>query len=121
MFISCRYDDTIMSRGSSVDIVTGYGLDYRIIGVGFLAEAGSIFLRHYIQTGCGAHRASYQWVPVLFYLGIKRPRREAIPELTLCVIMVWCLVKHWDKFSFMTIPLTDTICRTTITPQRNAH
>jgi hypothetical protein len=48
-----------MSRDSSVGIATGYGLDDRMIGVRFLAGAGNVSLRHRVQTGSGAHPASY--------------------------------------------------------------
>jgi hypothetical protein len=58
-----------MSRDSSVGIATGYGLDYRMIGVRFPSEAGNFSLRHHVQTGSEAHPASY---PV----GVKRPGRE---------------------------------------------
>jgi hypothetical protein len=46
------------SRGSSIGIATGYGMDYRSSGVPFSAGAGSFFL-HHIQNGSGAHPASY--------------------------------------------------------------
>jgi hypothetical protein len=48
-----------MSRDSSVGIVTGYGLDNRMIGVRLPEEAGNFSLRHHYQTGSGAHPASY--------------------------------------------------------------
>jgi hypothetical protein len=48
-----------MSRDSSVGIATDYGLDDRMIGVRFPAEAGNISLRHRVQAGSGAHPASY--------------------------------------------------------------
>jgi hypothetical protein len=47
------------SRDSSVDIATDYGLDVRMIGVRFPAGAGNFSLRHRVQTGSGAHAASY--------------------------------------------------------------
>jgi hypothetical protein len=47
-----------MSRGSSVGIATGYGLDDR--GVGVRVPVGSEFsLLHVVQTGSGVHPASY--------------------------------------------------------------
>jgi hypothetical protein len=49
----------LKSRDSSVGIVTGYGLDDQMIGIRFPARAGSFSLRHRIQTGSGAHPASY--------------------------------------------------------------
>jgi hypothetical protein len=45
------------SRDSSVGIVTGYGLDDR--GFRFTAGAGNSSLHHRVQTGSGAHPASY--------------------------------------------------------------
>jgi hypothetical protein len=48
-----------MSRGSSVVIATGYGLGNRMIGVRFPAVPGNFSLRHHVQTGSGAHSASY--------------------------------------------------------------
>jgi len=36
-----------------------YGLDDRMIGVRFPAGAGNFSLRHHVQTGSGAHPASY--------------------------------------------------------------
>jgi hypothetical protein len=45
-----------MSRGSAVGIATDYGLDDRGVGV----RVGSEFsLLHVVQTGSGAHPASY--------------------------------------------------------------
>jgi hypothetical protein len=47
------------SRNSSVCIVLGYRLDYRGCRVRFPAEAGNFSLHHRVQTGSGAHPASY--------------------------------------------------------------
>jgi hypothetical protein len=44
---------------NSVAIANGYGLDSRMIGVRFPARAGNFSLRHRVQTGSGAHPASY--------------------------------------------------------------
>jgi hypothetical protein len=49
----------MMTQGSSVDIATGYGLDDRTSGVRLLARARKFFLLHHVQTGPGAHPASY--------------------------------------------------------------
>jgi hypothetical protein len=46
-------------RNSSVGIATGYGLDDRMIGFQFAAGAGNFSLRRHVQTGSGAHPASY--------------------------------------------------------------
>jgi hypothetical protein len=48
-----------MSPVSSVGIATGYGLDDRMSEVRFPAGAENIFLHHRVQTGSGAHPASY--------------------------------------------------------------
>jgi hypothetical protein len=53
------YENWSESRDSSVDIVTGYGLAYRMIGVRFPAGAGNFPLRHRVQTGSGTHPSSY--------------------------------------------------------------
>jgi hypothetical protein len=48
-----------MSLDSSVSIVISYGLDDKMIRVRFLARAGNVSLQHHVQTGGGAHPASY--------------------------------------------------------------
>jgi hypothetical protein len=53
-----RSDFQSESRDSSVGIATGYGLDDR--GVGVRVPVGSEYsLLHIVQTGSGAHPASY--------------------------------------------------------------
>jgi hypothetical protein len=47
-----------MRQDSSVGIATGYGLPNRMNEVRFLAGAGNLS-RHRVQTGSGAHPASY--------------------------------------------------------------
>jgi hypothetical protein len=32
---------------------------------------------HRVQTGCGAHQPTIQWIPGSLSLGVKRPGREA--------------------------------------------
>jgi hypothetical protein len=64
-----------MSRNNSVGIATGYGLDDWMIGVRFMAGAGSFSLHHLVQTGSGAHPASCQMGALS--LGAKRLVREA--------------------------------------------
>jgi hypothetical protein len=44
---------------TSVSIAIDYGLDDRMIGVRIPAGAGNFSLRHHVQTGSGAHPASY--------------------------------------------------------------
>jgi hypothetical protein len=49
-----------MSRDSAVGITTCYGLDSRGVGVRVLGGGGHEFsLPHIVQTGSGAHPASY--------------------------------------------------------------
>jgi hypothetical protein len=57
--IYISYSNFIESRDSSVGIVTGYGLDDRGSLVRFPAGAGNFSLHHRVQTGSGAHPASY--------------------------------------------------------------
>jgi hypothetical protein len=68
-----------MSWDSSVGIATGYRLDDRNIGVRFMAGAGNFSLRHHVQTGSGAHPASYPMGPGSSFRGRgeKRLWREA--------------------------------------------
>jgi hypothetical protein len=56
------------SRDSAVGIATGYGLDYRGVGVRVPLGARNFFL-HVDQAG---RQPPIQWVP-----GVKRPGREA--------------------------------------------
>jgi hypothetical protein len=48
-----------LRRGSSVVKATGYGLDDRNSGIQVPAGDGNFFLLHRVQTGFGAHSASY--------------------------------------------------------------
>jgi hypothetical protein len=48
----------MVSRGSSVNIVSGYELDDRAIDFRSLAEAKDFSSNVCVQTGCGAHPAS---------------------------------------------------------------
>jgi hypothetical protein len=66
------------SRGSSVSIVSGYGLDDRAIGVRSPAEAKDFSSILCVQTGFGAHPASYTMVTGSPFPGGKaRPGRDA--------------------------------------------
>jgi hypothetical protein len=47
------------SRDSSVGIALGYGLDDRGSRVRFPVGAGNFSFHHHVQTGSGAHPASY--------------------------------------------------------------
>jgi hypothetical protein len=53
------------------DTATGYWLDDRIIAVRFSAGAENFSPRHHVQTGSGAHQASYPVVPGALSLGVK--------------------------------------------------
>jgi hypothetical protein len=64
------------SRDSPVGIATGYGLDDR--GIGFRVSVKQEFsLLHVVQTGSGAHSASYPVGTGDSFLGVKWPGREA--------------------------------------------
>jgi hypothetical protein len=56
-FHSCVF--SLKSRDSSFGIATDHWLDDRMIGVRFPVGSGNFSLRHFIQTGSGAHTASY--------------------------------------------------------------
>jgi hypothetical protein len=60
-----------MGPGSSVGIAICYGLD----GPAIESQWGARFFAH-VQTGPGAHPASYTMVTASFP-GVKRPRRGA--------------------------------------------
>jgi hypothetical protein len=81
----------ISCRRSSFGIVTGYGLDDRDSGVQILARAGNFSLLHHIQTGSGAHPASYPMVTGGFLPLVERPVREAdhLPPSSAKVQDVW--------------------------------
>jgi hypothetical protein len=55
----------------------GYGLDDWDSRVRFPAGAWNFSLHYRVQNGTGAHPASYPMVPGAFFLGVKRPVREA--------------------------------------------
>jgi hypothetical protein len=68
----------IWSRGSSVSIVSDYGLDDRAIGVRSPAEEEDFSSSLCVQTGCGAHPASYPMgTGGPFPEGKARPWRDA--------------------------------------------
>jgi hypothetical protein len=69
---------TFMTRGSSVSIVSDYGLDDRAIGI--RSPAGEADFSSYlcVQTGSGAHPASYTvGTGSPFPGGKARPGRDA--------------------------------------------
>jgi hypothetical protein len=60
--------------GSSVSIVSDYRLDDRAIRVRSPAEAKDISCNLCVQTGSGAHPASWTMVPGVLSPGLKRGR-----------------------------------------------
>jgi hypothetical protein len=60
---------------SAVSIATAYGLDDRWVEVWVPVDL-EYFLVHIVQTGTGAHPASYTMVTGDFSPGVKRPGRE---------------------------------------------
>jgi hypothetical protein len=62
---------------SSAGIATGYGPDDRMIALRFSAGAKNFSLLHCVQTGSGAHPASYLMGTRILPLDIKRPGRAA--------------------------------------------
>jgi hypothetical protein len=65
----------VVSRDSSVSTVSNYGLDYRAIGIRSLARAKDFSSTLCVQTGSGAHPASYPMgTGVPFPGGVKRSR-----------------------------------------------
>jgi hypothetical protein len=72
---SFKLTELYESCGSAVDKATGYLLDDR--GVEFESRYCQEFsLLHIVQTGCGAHPASYQMGSGAFSPGVKRPEHE---------------------------------------------
>jgi hypothetical protein len=66
----------MVSRDSSVGIVTGYGLDDQR-GREFESREGKRFsLLHIVQTGSGVHPTSYKMGTGGSFPGIKRQGRE---------------------------------------------
>jgi hypothetical protein len=71
------YTFLVESRDSSVGIALGHGMDDRGSRVRFQTGAGNFSFHHRIQTGFGAHSASYLMATRGSFLGVKRPGREA--------------------------------------------
>jgi hypothetical protein len=68
----------LWSRGSSVSIVSDYGLDDRAIEVRSPAEARDFSCSHCVQTGCGARPASCTVGTGFTFPGVKRGRGETL-------------------------------------------
>jgi hypothetical protein len=93
-----------------------YGLDDRVIGVLFPTGTRDFYPLHSVQTGCGAHPASY---PIGHFPGVNRPERETdhSPPCSSVVktdwyiaystppwvFMAWWVHKHRDNFTFTLI------------------
>jgi hypothetical protein len=119
------YIYTVNIRRSSVSKATGYGLDDRMIGGSIPGGAGNFSLHHHVQTGSGAHLASYStgtggsfpegkaagsWSWSLTSVKCRGQRMHwAIPPLPQYVFMAWCLVKHRENFTFLTLLLFYTV------------
>jgi hypothetical protein len=98
------------SRGSSVGIVLGYGLDNRGSRVRFPAGLGIFLFTTASRTALGPTHPPIQWVPFrAVSLGVKRPGREAdhsppssaevkdvwsYTSTPLYAFMAWCSVKR---------------------------
>jgi hypothetical protein len=66
-----RVNVKVMSLDSSVGIATAYGMDDRMIRVRFAVGAGNFSRHHRVQTGSGAHPASYPMGTGGSFPGIK--------------------------------------------------
>jgi hypothetical protein len=109
---------TCKSRDSSVGIALGYGLDDRGSRVRFPAGAGNFSLHHRVQSGSGAHPASYPMGTRGSFPGGKAAGCEgdhsppssaevknawSYTSTSPYVFIAWCLVKHRD-FTFLPLP-----------------
>jgi hypothetical protein len=114
-YINSTYAYLYLSRHSSVGIATAYGVDDWMIGIRFSAGAGNFTLRHRVQTGSGAHPASYPMDTGLFPWGLSGRGVKLTIHLNLMsmsknawsytytpqyVFMSRYLVKHRDYFTF---------------------
>jgi hypothetical protein len=101
-------------------IATGYGLDDRMIGVRFPVGAGNFSLRLHVQTGSGAHPASYPMgTGGSFHegkaTGVSRSKNVwSYTSTPLYVFMAWYLVKHKENFTF-------TFTSTVMWPRQELH
>jgi hypothetical protein len=67
----------LLSRGSSVGIALGYGLDDRGSRVRFSAGAGNFSFSTASRKALGLTQPPIQWEPGALSLGLRRPGREA--------------------------------------------
>jgi hypothetical protein len=68
------YTGQYCEPGSSVSMVSGYGLDGQAIEVRSPAEAKGFSSSLCFQTGCGAHQSLVQWVLWVLFQWLKRSR-----------------------------------------------
>jgi hypothetical protein len=80
----------IRSRGSSVNIVSGYGLDDRVIGARSPTGAEDFFSNFCVQTGSEAHPAFCTMGTGGPFLGAKRGR-----GVTLTTHPILCRGQEW--------------------------
>jgi hypothetical protein len=91
----------MVSRGSAVGIASAYGLGNREVGV--RVPVGLEFsLLHNVQTGSGAHPASYPMVQGALSPGVKRQGREADhpPPASIEVKIMW-IYTYTPPYAFM--------------------
>jgi hypothetical protein len=70
--------ETGWRRGSSDNIMSGYGLDDRVIDVRSPAEVKDFLCSLCVQTGSGAHPASCPLGTVCPFTGVKLGRRVTL-------------------------------------------
>jgi hypothetical protein len=111
--ILCTIHNTPYSWDSVVGIATGYGLDDW--GVGFWVPIWSRIFSPVSRPTLGSTQPPVQWVPGALSPLVKRPEHEdnhspptsaevkkmwIYTSTSTCICMVWCLVRHRDKFTF---------------------
>jgi hypothetical protein len=102
----------MMSRVSSVGLATGYGLEYRMIGVRFQEGAGNFSLRHLVQIVSGANPASCPMgTQGSFPGGVKLtthfhlvPRLKSYTSTPQYVFMTWYVAKYRTGYMSMMKP-----------------
>jgi hypothetical protein len=107
----------LRSRGSSVGIGTGYGLDDRVRRFDSRRELGIFLFSTASRLDLGPTQPPIQWVPGVLSPAVKRPGREADHSLSSSAevknswhyaftpkyaFVAWCLVKHRDNFTLFT-------------------
>jgi hypothetical protein len=102
------YNPNLISRGSSVGIATGYGVEERNSGFDSRRGLGIFLFAIVSRTALRPTQPPIQWIP-----GVKRPGLETNHSLSSSaevrntwlytstpqyVFMAWVLVKHRDNF-----------------------